>query len=170
MKRLMTWLRERRPGWHPGIARIISWCDGRSDSTDARRVAAHLISCPGCRRHAELLYAARQARRSPAAEINGGAEIDEGLRNLQAQMRAWRYLQGRGACHRQPSFTPSTINRRIGAALTLYFGRRAAAHLERSAEHDERHLFPASQALFTAFLGKRAAEALTQRIVRTVAP
>jgi hypothetical protein len=84
-------------------------------------------------------------------------------------MRAWRHLQGRPTSPLPSSSARSVVNRRIAAAVTIYFGARAAVHLQRSAECDERYLFPASQALFSAFLGKRAADALARQIVGTVA-
>jgi hypothetical protein len=166
MNRVVAWLRHRLPVPHPGIAEIVSWCDETSDASEARRVAMHLVTCARCRRHAELLYEARRTLQHSAA---GRDAIEDGLRNLHAQMRAWRHLQGKASRHAQPSVARSAINRRIAAAVTLYFGARAAVHLERSAA-DERHLFPASQALFNAFLGRRAGEALARQIAGTVAP
>jgi anti-sigma factor RsiW len=165
MNRVIAWLRRRVPGPHPGITDIVTWCDGDSDAAEARRVAAHMFGCAQCRRHAELVYEARARHLCSAHEA-----IEDGLRDLHAQMRAWRHLQGHAHRHAGPSPTRSAINRRIAAAVTVYFGARAAVHLERSADSDERHLFPASQALFSAFLGKRAADALSRRIAGPVAP
>jgi hypothetical protein len=168
MSRVIAWLHERMPRPHPSIEEIVTWCDEESGAADARRIAMHLVTCDRCRRHAELLH---EAREQTPLSVTGrrNLALDDLLRNLRANMRAWRHLQGRVALGPRSSGARSAINRRIAAAVTMYFGARAAVHLERSAESDERHLFPASQALFSAFLGKRAADALARQIVGTIA-
>lgn len=170
MNRAITWLHQWVPKSHPAIEEIVAWCDEESNAAEARRIAMHLVTCGRCRRHAELLCEARHQASTPVAANRHGLAIEDGLRNLHANMRAWRHLQGRAAPPLSPSSARSVINHRIAAAVTMYFGARAAVHLERSAECDERHLFPASQALFSAFLGKRAADALARQIVGPVAP
>ncbi len=143
MNGFVTWLRQRIPVPHPGIAEIVAWCDGKSGPTDARRVAMHLVTCARCRMHVELLNDARRKLLFSVAE------------------------RGR-VPHPRPS-SSSALDRRMAAAVTQYFGARATAGLQRSGD-GERELAPAGQALFRAFLGKRAAEALARQIAGTVAP
>ncbi|MPY86856.1 MAG: hypothetical protein GEU99_02945 [Luteitalea sp.] len=172
MNRFFHWLRGRMPVGHPGIEDILAWCDGEMRSTKATELAAHLVTCAPCRNEAERLYDVSRRPALPSLHKDRADALDEGFRDLQARMRTWRSLQGVEKRCLSSFSTRSAVDWRATRALRLYFGARAATRIERcggSARQGDAHLLPATKALFSVFLGRRAGEALAREIARTTA-
>ncbi len=124
------------PGIHPGMEDLLLWADGGLIA----RVERHLARCSRCRDQALLLRAAsRSAKRTGTGDATD-LHLRQVFENLQQQIQTW--------CG--PSPAP-----RIAAALAFYFGDEAARRLD---------LIPATKPLFSAFLGKRAADALAHKL------
>ncbi|MGH9160474.1 MAG: hypothetical protein ACRD2X_10895 [Vicinamibacteraceae bacterium] len=186
MIRFLEWIPRVTPWRHARIEELLAWLDGELRAAEAKRIASHVVACRSCCTEAARLYGARRPAASSASrEDHEARALDETFRGLQANIHSWRSLQGaqseRGYDSSPPRETlegdagplsPARLTRdqRATSALELYFGTRAATRIARSrglAREDEAHLLPASQALFSVFLGRRASEALARQIAGT---
>jgi anti-sigma factor RsiW len=142
MNRWKRWFWRYVSGVHPGMERLVLWADG----VPCPDVEAHLAACHRCSRNAALLRAAVAAgcREGQAGNHAAHPVLDEIFDALQEQMRAWRFSAER--------------EQHWGSALEFYFGKKLA----RQGGSDR--IVPASQVLFNAFLGRRAADALARQI------
>lgn len=141
MSRWKRWFWCYVSGVHPGMERLVLWADG----VPCPVVEAHLAACHRCSRNAALLRAAVAAGSRDGQAGNHAAHpvLDEIFDALQEQMRAWRSLPPR---------------QHWSTALEFYFGKKLA----RQAGSDR--VVPATQVLFNAFLGRKAADALARQI------
>ena len=145
------------PGAHPRMESLILHAEG----SKCRSLERHLQRCARCREAAALLKGAVQPSREP--EPCDAQLLSEIFENLQLQMRAWCSLAG---------FTAGTRTRkrrfpRLMEAIEFYFGKEAAIRIDgcarwNAADHWE--LIPVTRPLFNTFLGRKAADALVQKI------
>ncbi|MGH9612365.1 MAG: hypothetical protein ACRD4P_04725 [Bryobacteraceae bacterium] len=132
----------------------------RADGYRCRHIEAHLVRCAGCRRDAERLVAACRV------ENHEAHLLDEIFENLQVRMQAWCSLGGLPGGHQFLGVRRRKAAEDLVDAIELYFGKEAARRIACSAGWDvpDRRLIPVAKPLFSAFLGKRAADALASRI------
>ena len=173
IRRLLTWAWRRTiPGLHPGIEDILSWVDGDLAFPEHRALDAHITVCRKCREDARTLREAQtQLRHIGVEQLSRQAILlKDGLHNLEASMRVWSALRGLLPEIPQHNFLRSSVNLRSTRAVELYFGLEAANRIARSAQQGvpEPHLLPAIKPLFSAFLGRKAADSVARHIVRTV--
>jgi hypothetical protein len=85
-------------------------------------------------------------------------------------MRVWSALRGFLPENPRRHFVRSAINLRSTRAVKFYFGQEAANRIARSGQQGahESHLLPAIKPLFSAFLGRKAADSVARHIVRTI--
>jgi len=160
------------PGLHPSIEELLSWVDGDPTLPAHRALEAHLAGCRMCGEDAHRLRDARNYWREIGSErqYHQTSLLKEGLRNLEASMRAWSALRGFLPESPRRHFLRNAVNLRSTRAVKLYFGQEAANRIARSAQQgaQEMHLLPAIKPLFNSFLGRRAADSVARHIVRTV--
>ena len=160
------------PGLHPGIEDILSWADGNLAFSDRRALEAHLEACRKCCEDARTFREAQTQLSQIGSEQQSRQAmlLKDGLRNLEASMRVWSALRGVLPEIPQRHFLTSSVNLRSTRAVELYFGQEAANRIARSARlgAHEPHLLPAIKPLFSAFLGRKAADSVARHIVRTV--
>lgn len=162
MKSLRIWCSHFLPWVHPGIESLLQHAEGHRSV----HVEAHLACCATCRDEAELLAGAIRAARAPASP--NGPPLEEVFDVLQRRVAAWCSL-GRSATRRQPG-TSQPRHPGLAAALELYFGNEVSSRLQRSEPWNAPPvgLISAAKPLFSAFLGREAADALTRRIADAV--
>ena len=145
----MTWL----PKWnsqfapqfacrvHPDIETLLEWAERKSSA----RVEAHLAWCGNCREHAAIL---RDSVETSSMDETTNSLLNDLFETLQLRMQTVR--DGRD---------------NVTAAVEHYFGKQAVRRLATSANRDasEVRLISTAKPLFNAFLGRKAAEALTSR-------
>ncbi|HLM97939.1 MAG TPA: zf-HC2 domain-containing protein [Bryobacteraceae bacterium] len=173
VRRLLTWAWRRAiPGLHPGIEDILAWVDGDLALAEHWALEAHLAVCRKCDEDARTLREAQTHLRQIGSEQRNRQAIllNDGLCNLEASMRVWSALRGLPPEIPHRNFLRNSVNLRSTRAVELYFGQEAANRIARSAKlgAHEPHLLPAIKPLFSAFLGRRAAESVARHIVRTV--
>ena len=135
MRRWMNWR-------HPDLESLVDWADGKARP----RIVAHLARCRTCREQGRRIRESVQA--AQRGEIPQRA-LDEALRSLEIRMNAAR----KGGSN-------------VAAALEHYFGKQAVHELESSTGRDagQTPLLSGAKPLFHAFLGRKAADALTSRL------
>jgi len=150
------------PGMHPGMESLIMHADGKP----IRPVQRHLARCAYCRETAQALSAAvRHAEEGGASDRTRSAILlQEAYEDLCTQIQTWRSLGGSAPAHRMRSRHRGSL--RLLAALEFYFGVETARRMEHASRWDapEKHLVSSTKPFFTAFLGRKAAEALAQEI------
>lgn len=158
MKRFRLWACAHIPGVHPGMERLIL----RADGAQSPEVEAHLAGCRRCQIKAEFFRSAVEAANQ--YDSTATVVLEETWRNLQLQMRAWCLLGGLTA--RQKRRDRGSHTSRLSEAVEFYFGKEAARRIETGARWDAADCasIPMTKPLFSAFLGRKAAEALTHRI------
>jgi len=152
MNTVHAWLCRHTRTVHPDFAALLDHADGRMSAA----VGQHLARCGRCRQEAARLSAA-------VCRPSAGAALADIHSDLKLRMQAWLSLGG-GTAAEQTSrqLEPG----RLAGALDLYFGRRAATRIQAcvSGHVPEPRLIPIAKPLFSAFLGRRAADALASRI------
>lgn len=142
MTRLRSWT-SRFASWaHPDVESLLLWAEGESRP----RVEAHLAWCGNCREHAALL---RDNLQTSSLDETTTALVEDLFETLQLRMRA----VGDG-------------RHDVTAAVEHYFGKQAVSTLASSSHRDASgvRLMSTAQPLFNAFLGRKAADALTRRL------
>ncbi len=160
MKQLQLFASNYIPGIHPGMENLIRWADGER----LPGVERHLARCARCRHHAQLLRSATASANQALAGSESAAapHVKRVFENLQLQMKTWCSLRALSESRvGEPRQAP-----RIAGALAFYFGKEAARRIEHSARWDDGDacLIPATKPLFSAFLGKKAADALAHKL------
>ncbi len=142
MTRLHSWSSRLLSWRHPDIESLLLWAEGESYT----RVERHLARCEDCREHAVLLHNSIQL--SPRDEVSN-VLLDNLFETLRLRMQAIRH--GRD---------------NVAAAVEHYFGKQAVRRLASSAQRNssEVRLMSTAEPLFNAFLGRKAADALTSRL------
>jgi anti-sigma factor RsiW len=173
VRRLLTWAwRHAIPGLHPRIEDLLSWVDGDPSFPARGALEAHLAACHKCCEDARRLRSARTRLHQLGSDQQGHQMrlLKEGLHNLEASMRVWSALRGLLPESPRRHFLRNAVNLRSARAVKVYFGEEAANRIARSAQQDagELHLLPAIKPLFSAFLGRKAADCVARQIVRTV--
>lgn len=161
MMRLLTRMWRHVPGVHPGMESLIAHIHGLA----APEVQEHLIRCRECRTTVQLLQAAAQAARNndPAVEERVTSLLHDTYESLDGQMRAWCSLAERLPRHRVHK--KQGRSQRLFNAFEFYFGNEAARRLD-CARRDaaDQLLISSAKPFFTAFLGRKAADALAREI------
>ncbi len=178
MNRLLQSVLARLPGFHPAVYDLLEWVGAEThplsqDATGSshRKIALHLVRCERCRDTAARLRVAIAVPAESHASESLARErcIEDVFERLQARMQAWNSLSGVATAPRVLPVRTRAVHRQY-RALELYFGRGTAERIAHSGRRGTyRHLLPAAEPLFHAFLGRRAAEALTRQIADTAA-
>jgi hypothetical protein len=150
------------PGMHPGMESLLLQADGRT----VRPVQRHLARCAYCRETAQALSAAVQQAHE-VGELNrtrSAVLLQDAYENLCTQIQAWRSLSESAPAHRVRGSHRSS--RHLLAALEFYFGVETARRMEQATRWNapDKHLVSSTKPFFTAFLGRKAAEALAEQI------
>ena len=142
MSRWKRWFWRYISGVHPSMERLVA----RADGVSCPDLEAHLARCNRCNRNAALLGAAIAAAcdNEQAGSDAACPVLHEIFNDLQEQMHAWCSLGAR--------------QQHWSSALEFYFGKELA----RQAGTDR--VVPATQVLFNAFLGRKAADAVARQI------
>ena len=139
----------------------MSHADGRRDSS----VDVHLARCTQCRQKTSLLCAAVKAARcqNQTDQYRTAQLLRETFGDLQIQMQAWTSLRGMAFERPLPGGVQGS---QLSKAIEFYFGKEAARRLQQSGRWDtaDIRLVPLSKPLFSTFLGRKAADALVNRI------
>ena len=141
---------------------LLAWADGELAENSRRTVNDHLSSCRECRTLLAEMESAFQQLVEPEVCQRAPAQLDAGLAPLIARMRELK--------HAHPGTVQPQIASRVAAELELYFGSPArdwVNHLK-SGQQDGSGVLAAAEPVFAAFLGRKAAAALTGRIVETL--
>lgn len=150
------------PGMHPGMESLLLHADGQT----IRAVQKHLARCAYCRETAQALSAAVQQTHEDGGlnRARSAILLQDAYENLCTQIQAWRSLSESAPAHRIRSSHRGS--RRLVAALEFYFGVETARRMEHAARWDapDKHLVSSTKRFFTAFLGRKAAEALAEQI------
>ena len=127
-----------------------------------RDVNEHLSSCPECRTLLAEMESAFQQLVVPEVRQETPAQIDDGLAPLIAQMRKLK--------NAHPDTLQSQIATRVAAELELFLGARARSWVDnlKSTQKAGSRLLSAAEPVFAVFLGKKAAAAVTNRIVENL--
>jgi len=127
---------------HPDMESLVEWADGQASPG----IVAHLARCRPCWEQGLRIRDSVQAARR--GEIPEGT-LEEVLQELQMRMRG--ALAG---------------GSNVAAALEHYFGKQVVRELESSTHWDagQKPLLSGARPLFHAFLGRKAADALTSRL------
>ena len=146
MRRLKRGLWRYLPGTHPGMEQLVSWADGLPYAG----VEPHLAHCERCRTTSESLRAAVRAKResNTAGRRNLDPLLHDVYRSLEQQMRWW--------C------SPGARRQHWIRALEFYFGKELAR------QSGAAGATPATRALLHAFLGRKAADAVTCQITGAI--
>jgi anti-sigma factor RsiW len=145
---------------HPTSRTLLSYLDGELPVEERHVVAAHLRDCEGCRSeldgietdldwHLVLDAASLPSYAPPRAEE---------MQRLFRSMREWRQSNA-GIAAAAAAERKHGVEERVGEAMEVYFGA-GAAEATLPADHAE--------ALFSAFLGRRAAATLMKDIRSSV--
>ena len=127
---------------HPDLESLVEWADGQAGP----RIVDHLARCRTCwEQGLRIRDSVQAARRGEIPERT----LDEVLRLLHLRMSAAR----------------SGVSD-VAAALEHYFGKQALRELESSTRRDAspKTLLSGATPLFHAFLGRKAADALANRL------
>jgi anti-sigma factor RsiW len=147
---------------------LLAYRDGELVPHRMKKVESHLASCARCRQEAsQLEYELALFRTLPAAGAAPEAALLEGaLEKMLAGIHKWRSQ----AC---PGETASLqLDHRVTAHLAEYLGSRAAAGVANSANSskpDATESLPVAESLLSAFLGRKAASALTSELLLAMA-
>lgn len=141
---------------HPEICDLVACVDGEGSGRMSRQVAQHVARCPVCREEIVRLHEEKQLFAGLAPEA---CQADETvLDGLLAEIRQRGTDAG---AHRE-------LRQRALEQLRTYFGSVAAGlvnEIEQCGLHG-RGLQAATEPLFTAFLGRKAAAGVMSRIRR----
>ncbi len=137
---------------HPRTATLVAFSDAELGPARAERISRHLQSCPKCQ--AALDRVAREKQQ--LSELPGArpeVDLKPGLTALLAAIARWQEAPA------------ADLRRRARTQIELYFGCGAASFMDRpDIRADE--LLAKTLALFDAFLGREAAEAIAEDILR----
>ena len=142
---------------HPDLETLIAWCDHELPPAKSGRVARHVYCCAACRAAAEGVRAEREAYlpRNQESPEEASPALEEGLVELLAAARSWQDAAGPRAA----------VEKRLMAELEACFGAELAALvMNRARENGPGGLFPYAEAFVGAYLGRRNAACLFERI------
>jgi anti-sigma factor RsiW len=153
---------------HLDSATLIAYRDGELDPRRVKTVESHLASCGRCRKEENQMAAelALFLSLGVPAESADGARFEESLEKMLAGIHKWRTENP------QNGLGGAELERLITAQLSEYLGARAAAgvrHGESSEAGKGSGVLPAAEPLLAAFLGRRAAAALTSQLLEGLA-
>ena len=156
--RIRGWAWRRIPGCHPRIELLLEWIDGAA-GRDTASISAHVSGCSRCRECADNIRLAERNR------DQADQTVRDLFANLELRIEMWTTLSGRLPIEAQQKARSSRVVRHLDA-LEMYFGAQTAKRVGRSIRHgtSDNHVMPAIEPLFSAFLGRTAAEALARQI------
>jgi hypothetical protein len=142
---------------------LVAYADGRQ----CRRTEAHLARCATCVQVVALLFTSIKAANSSCEQPAIADRLSDVFKKLDFQMSAWRAQKVLPlAMHPAATAQPSA---RLLRVVELYFGKKVASRVERAAGASEINAPAFSVSLFEAFLGRKAAIAITDQISGTAA-
>ena len=146
---------------HPDNETLLAWTDGELTEKLRRGVTEHLSFCGACRELLAEIEAAFQQVVATEGRQQATAP-DDGAALLVAHMRKWKNVQ-RDAVQSQ-------ITSRVVAELELFFGTPARSWVNnlKSTQKAGSGVLSAAEPVFAAFLGSKAAAALTSKIVESL--
>jgi hypothetical protein len=141
---------------HPRTATLVAFSDAQFDSERGRRIVSHLRQCERCR--AELDRIGREKDSLAALETGCAPAIDvkRGLAAVLAALAGW-----------EEEAAPE-LRSRVREQIEVYFGAGAASLFERPGM-PATEMLAKTLALVATFLGRDAAEAVVDAIVRGLA-
>lgn len=156
----------RRASGHPDLSALIAYQDGELNSSQARRIRAHLDRCTACLFEVTQV-SAELANLLPPQSLSIGArpvDLDAGLDRVRAAMAA---LSASDA-PRSTAGPPGLISVRLSHVtkeMEFYFGPYVIDVLKAEAEAGSLStVISALQPLLTTFLGRDAARAMIENV------
>lgn len=178
MKTFYDQVRHSLPRWsraHPSSADWIALRDRQLNVTQTRKLEAHLKGCGTCRSECqELNETFTLFLKADAASTTRHPPLDEGLVQLQEQIRAWRLAQkARIRCASEQADDPREPWQRVSAELEAYLGSEMTARLieaARQSSQEVRSILATARPVLTGLLGERTAFNVTSRLFKIFVP
>jgi anti-sigma factor RsiW len=138
---------------HPRTAALVAFSDAEFNPERGRRIANHLRRCENCQ--AELRRIESEKNDLSSFEHAPAPDVQRGLSAVLSAIAGWQ---------RPATATPELMSR-VRAQIEEYFGAQTASMLEQpDIRADE--LLGRALALVSAFLGRNAAEAIMNDMLR----
>jgi anti-sigma factor RsiW len=148
---------------HPDFATLIAYQDGELKPRRAQKIESHLSKCARCQGESARLRQDLEQYLAEAGHAAALPSLDQDLEKMLAGIRRWK--------SEVPEARFGELSSRITAQLDVYLGSGAASLVENRTGQasQQENLLDWMDPLLGAFLGRKAATALTSQLLRQIA-